>query len=264
MNETVVTRSSSFSSCDLVSYRKSSMACRTRGFLPLLNYLHLDETFVSESCLVNYLLACSYSGTSFLNPTSIFNSTNLFGPHCYFRPMSSNTNLEMNNSNSIESTIACSINNGCCMSKSKTNLMHHYLKHNLNVDWRRGCSDNLVLILNHHKSGSKICATSIDKLLVGRFLPGPDLWRFVWPDTGDHGDRTNGLLKSKQLANWFANWIRLGSVPVLAQLYSNQTYPVCVTTKSTESQVGQELNWSHRMVYGVTQNGMCCSDAVLY
>lgn len=255
MEESVVTRSSSFTSCTLVDSRRSTVPGEDyeRNYQMLINCR--ESKPLNGSCLVSYLLSCSYMGTSFLASHPIYNLNNLSSPCCLRLPTSC-CYFVMDRANQI--------------SPYNTPATYHpnliQPISNSNMNWRRGCADNLVLMLTHHSPGSKNTSSVVDKLLTGRFLPGPTSWRSVWPFIHKNHSKCFNCTKpesnmSDSLALWFSAWLYCGAIPVLAQLcdsaYSNaQYFPPDILQQSCNSSrySAQELVWSHRLVYGVTEN----------
>ncbi|CAH8656925.1 unnamed protein product [Schistosoma haematobium] len=255
MEESVVTRSSSFTSCTLVDSRRSTVPGEDyeRNYQMLINCR--ESKPLNGSCLVSYLLSCSYMGTSFLASHSIYNLNNLSSP-CCLRPSTSCCYFVMDRTNQI-------------LPYNTPEIYHPNLIQpisNSNMNWRRGCADNLVLMLTHHSPGSKNSSSVVDKLLTGRFFPGPTSWRSVWPFIHINNPKYFNCTKPKSnmsdsLALWFSAWLYCGAIPVLAQLcdsaYSNaQYFPPDISQPSCNSSrySAQELVWSHRLVYGVTEN----------
>ncbi|CAH8591824.1 unnamed protein product [Schistosoma turkestanicum] len=252
IEEPVVTRSSSFTSYTLVDPRRSTVPGENYG----RNYQMLINCRGSKpfngGCLVNYILSCSYMGTSFLASHSIYDLNNLSSPCCP-RPSTSCCYFAIDRTNQISSCNSPTIYH--------PNLIQPI--YNSTMDWRRGCADNLVLMLTHHSP-----ASVVDKLLTGRFFPGPTSWRSVWPfihknnpKCFDCSKSKNNNIMSNSLILWFSAWLYCGAIPVLAQLcdsvYSNeQCLPSDVSQPSCKSSnySAQELVWSHRLVYGVTEN----------
>lgn len=251
--DNVVTRSSSFTSSSLVESRWFTISSDQSDYTNHNLFSHSKRLQVKkESCLINYLLACSYNGTSFLAPQEPPGST---GQTCSFGPVSSDfspvPNHLFNTSNRSPSFLRKSAH-FCC---------------NSGIGWRRGRADCLVMLLTSHSWNLKSSPSLVSKLLTGRFFAGPNGWSSIWPP-----DYPNYLLPSNScksitpdyLALWFSAWIKCGAVPVLAQLsHTNPHLPTKLTTPiqdtgvkfSSSSHVSSELYWTHRLVYGVTANG---------
>ncbi|CAH8646472.1 unnamed protein product [Schistosoma rodhaini] len=255
MEESVVTRSSSFTSCTLVDSRRSTVPGEDyeRNYQMLINCR--ESKLLNGSCLVSYLLSCSYMGTSFLASHPIYNLNNLSLP-CCLRPSTSCCYFVMDRTNQILPYNTPAIYH--------PNLIQPISNSNMNL--RRGCADNLVLMLTHHSSGSKNTSSVVDKLLTGCFFPGRTSWRSAWPFVHKNNPKCFICTKPKNnisdsLALWFSAWLYCGAIPVLAQLcdsvYSNAKYsPPDILQPSCKSSryPAQELVWSHRLVYGVTEN----------
>ncbi|KAH8863544.1 hypothetical protein KSF78_0002722 [Schistosoma japonicum] len=257
IEESVVTRSSSFTSCTLVDSRRSTVPSENyeRNYQMLTNCR--GSKSLHGSCLVNYLLSCSYMGTSFLASHSIYDLNN-FSSHYCLRSSTSCCYFAMDRINQ-----SSSYNTSTIYHPSLTQPIH-----NSTMDWRRGCADNLVLMLTHHCPGSKSSSSVVDKLLTGRFFRGPISWRSVWPSMHRNNrkcfDSTNSKCNNicNSLALWFSSWLYCGAIPVLAQLTDSTTCPnePCYFPDVTQPNCkspnlpSQELVWCHRLVYGVTEN----------
>ncbi|CAH8621727.1 unnamed protein product [Heterobilharzia americana] len=251
--DTMVTRSSSFTSCTLVNTRRSTVPGEHYERNRIL--FKCGSKPLNGSCLVSYLLSCSYMGTSFLVPHSIYDSGNI-PAHCCIRPSTGCCHFVIDRT---YQTLSCN---------TPTVYLSSLVQpiYNSTMNWRRGCSDNLVLMLTHHNPGSKSSPSVVDKLLTGRFFPGPFSWRSVWPFTHEDNptyfdfDESKNSKASNTLALWFSAWLHCGAVPVLAQLYESiHPSEQCDISDSPShykslNHSSQELVWCHRLIYGVTEN----------
>lgn len=217
--DSFVIRSSSFTSAALVSPRRSTVPRDYSQNGDLCAYIPPGTGTVAQivnqnNCLVNYILTCSRIGSSLIYP--LFNSLSRSGPG---------------------------------------SLASHTLPHYPSgIDWRRGCASNLVNLLTSNSACVIKSRTPVSRLVAGRFLMGLHAWRSVWPYS------INGVMKSKlpdlhgrslssELIDWICTWIRHGAVIVFAQLIN--TTGTCQSESNVEA---SELLWSHRLVYGVSQN----------
>ncbi|CAH8868029.1 unnamed protein product [Trichobilharzia szidati] len=277
----VVTRSSSFTSCTLVNgnnHNHNNPHHTRRSTVPGVpgvpgggvggaehyaaaergdhynNLFNSENKLMNGSCLVSYLLSCSYMGTSFLVPHSIYDSSDT-SPQCCSRPSTACCHFVIDrsqqtalstSSSSISSTSSSSASASC--NNNHTSLVQPIYSSTMN--WHRGCANNLVLMLTHHTTGSKNSSSSVvDKLLTGRFLPGYSSWQSVWPFNNNNNNKSNQKYfdykssttqentttttsnnsnssnMSSTLALWFSAWLHCGAVPVLAQLSDSTHHP---------------------------------------
>ncbi|TGZ71416.1 hypothetical protein CRM22_002659 [Opisthorchis felineus] len=220
-SDAAFTRSSSFTSAALISPKRSTFPRDSfKNTFPCSTTPHPSTSRCETSgCLVNYILNCSQRGSSLI---PIDNCVPLsLTPEVYF---SGPSKLSENVSTSLNGT-----------------------------DWRRGCSDNLVTLLSSNSSsGPKHSRSTISRLLTGRFLPGMNGWLAVWPRISRQPDRKPTSDRGKDLVGWLSAWIHRGAAVVLAQV----TRPSSPSHSNPPGSVDSvsELVWSHRLVYGITQN----------
>ncbi|VDQ10208.1 unnamed protein product [Trichobilharzia regenti] len=292
LDDTVVTRSSSFTSCTLVNNTRRSTVpgehyAAERDHYNLFN---CENKLINGSCLVSYLLSCSYMGTSFLVPHSIYDASDT-SPQCCSRPSTACCHFVIDRSQQTasSSSLLSSQSSPC-----NNPTAYHTSLVQPTMNWHRGCANNLVLMLTHHTTGSKNSSSVVDKLLTGRFFPGYSSWQSVWPfnnknnrkyfdyksSTTQESTTTTTTINNNNmtstLALWFSAWLHCGAVPVLAQLSDSTHHSSDQCNLSDFSLLNdrsknpphpppppqpsppppQELVWRHRLVYGVTEKSM--------
>ena len=253
VDDSCVTRSCSFTNGALINPRLSTISKDNRDSVithSLLNYPAKSRSG-HKSCLVDYLLACSYCGTSFLvqNPAHEYGNSN--SPQFLLVPSTKGASSNLTLMNPEPFATLYNTRRPPC---------------NSGLEWRRGRSDKLVLLLTAGTIGLKGSPTLVSKLLTGRFLGGPNEWRSVWPH--NHFTRTlnqsqNGKSLEFELIRWFSAWISCGAVPVLVQLsdgvssgtgQNSSNRSSCDYDETCTVHCSSELTWSYRLVYGVTGN----------
>ncbi|KAL7057690.1 hypothetical protein AAHC03_017104 [Spirometra sp. Aus1] len=234
----------------------------------------------SGGCLVNYLLTCSRLGSNAISdflPTDsdpcLYCSANGVG--------SGALDHEVAASNCYQGVLRCP----ACL--AVTDEVDSPPCHLLASDWRRGRSDGLVCVVagcdaavcisgatsaaaaaaaGLHLSPSlsstdlavgSACACGISSsrppkprlscLIAGRFLPGANSWRSLWPTTASSQLRSGTA--EADIVTWISAWIQAGGVLFFAQLddSSSSSGGGDFTEKAVH-----ELCWRHRLVLGVS------------
>ncbi|CAH8438008.1 unnamed protein product [Dicrocoelium dendriticum] len=221
-----VTRSSSFTSPALISPRRS--------ILPRDNFHSVDsqKSVISSSvyphkalgCIARFVLACSLYGSSLPQAYSRFSSPSTS------RGRPSNELFADDPGTSVAATPRLR-----------------------SADWKRGCSSNLVTLLSSvPSSGLKRSSVAINRLLAGRFLPGPNGWRSAWPHSSCSPN--SQASDTEELARWISCWIRCGAVIVLAELQQPSGDTIMNNCHISDNDGGvSELVWQHRLVYGISK-----------
>uniref|UniRef100_A0A183TR24 Protein kinase domain-containing protein n=1 Tax=Schistocephalus solidus TaxID=70667 RepID=A0A183TR24_SCHSO len=229
----------------------------------------------SGGCLVNYLLTCSRLGSNAISdflPTDsdpcLYCSTNGVGTGVLEN--------EMATSNCYQGVLRCP---ACLAVADEVDRPPCHL---LASDWRRGRSDGLVCVvagcdaavcisgtvavvgspLSPSLSSTDLlagggCACSASSssrppkprlscLVAGRFLPGEDSWRGIWPKTAST-KLWSGSAEA-DLVTWVSAWIQAGGVLFFAQLDDNYSSG----GKNFIQNASHELCWRHRLVVGIS------------
>ncbi|BHF74602.1 hypothetical protein SprV_0501768800 [Sparganum proliferum] len=233
----------------------------------------------SGGCLVNYLLTCSRLGS---NAISDFLPTDS-DPCLYCNANGVGAGVldhEVAASNCYQGVLRCP----ACL--AVTDEVDSPPCHLLASDWRRGRSDGLVCVvagcdaavcisgataaaaaglhLSPSLSSTDLavssgCACGISSssrppkprlscLIAGRFLPGANSWRGIWPTTTASSQFRSGTAKA-DIVTWISVWIQAGGVLFFTQLDDSSSSSG--GRDFTEKAV-HELCWRHRLVLGVS------------